>query len=162
MRRTMVHFLLLWVAASLSACAGQALAAGQSAPPPQARVEQSPEEALRARATEFWDARVKGDLVTQYGFLEASAREQMTLTGFVRARGSVNFLSYLIEGVEVAGDQGRVLAKARFRMSLPQVERFGPWTQAAITRWVREGGVWYLKGSQEDAGQPLTPGGKQP
>lgn len=160
MRRILLPVLLM--VALLSACAGRPPAPGQETPPPQAQAQQSPEEALRARATRFWELRVKGDLAEQYGFLELKAREQMTMTGFVRSRGAFKFQSYQIEGVEVVGDQGRVLATTTFRMDLPQLTAFGPWTHPAITRWVREGGAWYLKGSQEDAGQPLQAGDRQP
>jgi len=79
----------------------------------------------------------------------------LTLTAFVRSRGAIVFLSYQLEGVEVVGDQGRIVAKTSFRMDLPQVSRFGPWTQPATTRWVRVGGIWYLKASQQDADTPL-------
>ncbi|MCI0408443.1 MAG: hypothetical protein L0191_07750 [Acidobacteria bacterium] len=161
MRRTLFRLLFLLLTI-LSACAARAPAPGPGAALPPTQVDQSPEEALRARATQFWEARVKSDLVTQHGFLEPKAREQMTLTAFIRSRSAVVYLAYEIEGVEVAADQGRVLAKTKFRVALPQAERFGPWTQPAITRWVREGGAWYLKGSQDDAGQALTTGSTKP
>jgi hypothetical protein len=155
MPRMLPHLLLLLMAA-LSACAGGGPAAtGQTTAPPQARAQQSPEEALRARATQFWEARLKGDLAAQYEFLEPGAREQMTLTAFVRSRGAIVFLSYQLEEVEVVGDQGRVLAKVSFRMDLPQVSRFGPWTQTPTMRWVLVRDIWYLKGSQQDADKPL-------
>jgi hypothetical protein len=151
------HFLLLpfFLLATLSACAGGVGTSGQTASPPQVKPEPSPEDALRVRATQFWEARIKGDLVTQYGLLEPGARERMTLTGFVRSRGSIIFSAYEFEGIEVVGNQGRVKTKATFRMNTPQLSRFGPWTQPASTLWVREGGVWYLKGSQEDVDKPM-------
>ena len=158
MTKRIAPSLLIVLIAVLSACAGGGPVSPQAAPPRPVKAEQSPEEALRDRARQFWEARVKGDLVEQYGFLEPDAREQITLTGFVRARSAVNFSSYELEGVEVVGDQGRVRAKATFRMNLPQLSRFGPWTEPAITRWVRRDGVWYLKGSQEDVDKPLQAG----
>ncbi len=159
MRRNRPILLALLIGA-MAACAGQPSRQGTS--PPQAQVAQSPEEALRAQATRFWELRVKGDLAAQYEFLEPKAREGMTLTGFIRARGTIVFLSYRIEEVETVADQGRVVAKTSFRLNDPRTSGFGPWTQPAITRWVREGGVWYLKGSQDDAGQPLKAGERQP
>lgn len=121
-------------------------------------VQPAPEEALRARAMELWEARVKGDLMAQYQLLEPKAREQMTLTGFARARGTVQFLSYTIEEVEVAEDQGQVKAKAKFKVnvSIPQLSRLGPYEHPVYTRWVLLGDrLWYLKGDQQDVGKPL-------
>lgn len=82
----------------LAACAGRIH--GDRAVPAQAAVVQSPEEALRAQATKFWEARVKGDVVTQYDLQEPKAREGLTLTGFALARGTVTFLTYKITEVE--------------------------------------------------------------
>ena len=148
--------LLLLLTGVLTACAGHP--SSQDSRTPQAQVAQSPEEALRARATLFWEARVKNDLATQYEFLEPKAREEMTLTGFFRARMTLVFLSYRIEQVETVGDEGRVVAETSFRLNVPQASRFGPWTQAVFTRWIRQGGVWYLRGSQDGADQPLKVG----
>ena len=144
----------------LSACAGQTQGQG-APPPPQARAPQSPEEALRARATQFWEARVKGDLVTQYELLEPQGREQVTLTGFVRSRSSVNFLSYKIQDVEVNGDRGRVTTTAKFRVDLPQVSRFGPWDQRTVMLWSKVEGQWYLRYDQQGVKEPLKAGESQ-
>ncbi len=153
--------LLALLMALFNACAGQT--PGRGTPPaPQARAPQSPEEALRARATEFWDARVKGDLFTQYNLLVPEAREGVTLTGFVRARSSFIFLSYEIQGVEVAGDEGRVTTMTAFRLNLPQVSRFGPWDQRTVMRWLRVDGLWYVMYSQQDVKEPLKAGERQP
>ncbi len=144
----------------VAACAGQMPV--KDTAPAQVVATQSPEEALRARATTLWEARVKNDWVTQYNLQEPKAREEMTLTGFALARGTVVFLSYKITEVEVVGDQGRVTAEAKFRLTHPKAGRFGPWDQAVFTRWVREDGVWYMKGKQEEADKPLKPGDSQP
>lgn len=137
----------------LTACAGQIQS--DSATPAQAIVIPSPEEALRAEAAKFWEARVKGDMVTQYNLQEPKAREGVTLTAFALARGTVTFLTYKITAVEAVGDEGKVTAETTFRLNHPKTGRFGPWDQTVFTRWVREGGVWYVKGNQEDAGKPL-------
>jgi hypothetical protein len=131
--------------------------AGQGGVTPAISVHSTPEEALRDRATQLWEARVKGDLVTQYRLLEPKAQEEMTLTGFVRARGTVQFLSYTIEEVEVAENQGQVKATTKFRLNLaiPQVSRLGPYDHTVYTRWVLHDGHWYLKADQQDVGKPL-------
>ena len=74
MRRSRLLVLALLIG-TLTACAGQAPGQEKPSPPPQAAAPpQGPEEALRARATRFWEARVKGDLVTQYELLEPAVR----------------------------------------------------------------------------------------
>jgi hypothetical protein len=103
---------------------------------------------------------VKGDIVTQYRLLEPKAQEGMTLTGFARARGTVQFLSYTIEAVEVAEDQGQVKAQAKFKVtvSLPQIKRLGPYDHTVYTRWVLlPDGFWYLKATQHEVGEELKP-----
>ena len=160
MKRSHV-FLLTALIGALTACAGQAPTPA-TPPPPQARAPQSPEEALRSRAIQFWEARVKGDLVTQYNLLEPKARELVTLTGFVRARGSITFFSYKLRDVEVTGDDGLVTATTSFRVNLPQVSRFGPWEQRAVLRWVRVDGLWYVLYDQQDVKQPLKAKEDQP
>ncbi len=144
--------LLVLLTGLLIACAGPTQG---TPPPPQARAPQSPEEALRARATQFWDARVKSDLVAQYELLEPRGREQMTLTGFVQSHSSIVFLSYEIQQIEVAGDEGRVTAMTKFRMNLPQVSRFGPWDQRVPMLWRRVDGLWYLGSDQQNIKEPL-------
>lgn len=159
MRRRRFLLLALLVG-GLAACAGQPSAPSMA--PPTAQAALTPEEALRARATRFWEARMKGDLATQYDLLEPEARQRVTLTGFVLARGSVEYQSYKIEEVEVSGDAGKVKAKTRFRLNLPQVSRFGPWDQLAIVKWVKVDGTWYFRYDQQDVDQPLQAGEKRP
>jgi len=144
----------------LAACAGQMQ--GAATPTPPAQLQQSPEEALRARATQFWEARVKGDLAAQYDLLEPPARERVTLTGFYRSRSSVVFQSYKIQEVEAAGDEGWVTAMTTFRMNLPQVSRFGPWDQGTIMHWIRVNGVWYVGYDQQNVKKPLKAEEKKP
>jgi hypothetical protein len=143
--------------ALLTACAAQT-AGTTTATPPQAQAPPSPEETLRVRATRYWDARVKGDLVTQYEYLEPRAREQVTLTGFVRARGGVVFQSYELEEVNVVGDEGLVASRATFRVTLKDVERFGPWTQRVLMHWVKVGDQWYVRYDQEGVKRLLEAG----
>lgn len=144
----------------LAACAGRTHS-GSAAPAPAIAIP-SPEEALRAEATKFWEARIKGDMVTQYNLQEPKAREGVTLTAFTLARGTVVFLTYKITTVETAGDEGKVTAATTLRMNHPKMERFGAFDQIVSMLWVRQGGVWYVKGSQENAGKPLKAGESPP
>jgi hypothetical protein len=105
---------------------------------------------------------VKGDLATQYDLLEPKAREQVTLTGFVRARSSVTFQSYQMQDVEVNGDEGTVTTMAKFRLNLPKVSQFGPWDQLTTMKWVKVNGLWYFAYNQKDVKPPVQAGEKQP
>jgi hypothetical protein len=156
----LLQFVLLAGLGLVTACAGQMPV--KDTVSAEAAATQSPEEALRAQATKFWEARIKGDMVTQYDLLEPKAKEGVTLTGFALARAGVRFLSYTINEVEAVDDQGRVAAEATFKLNHPKTARFGPWTQAVVTRWVREGGVWYLKRDQDEAGKPPEAAKRQP
>jgi len=166
MRRSM-SVILVWVlGGALTGCAGQvpgepahhtsqeasAARVGPSRPVVPTEPAMTPEEALRARATKLWEARVKDDVETQYALLERKAREQLTLTGFARTHKSVTYRSYQLQEVVVDGDLGHVKATVTFRLRLPQVSGYGPFTREIPTFWVREEGGWYLKFSQlEDA-----------
>jgi hypothetical protein len=152
-----LSLLLVLLIGLLTGCAGHTGVG--SAPSPQPGAAQSPEEALRARATQFWEARVKGDLATQYDLLEPKGREQVTLTGFFHARSRVVFQSYEIQQVEVDGERGVVTTKTRFRLNLPTVSRYGPWDQVVVMRWVRVNGVWYVEYDQGDIKPPIQSGG---
>jgi hypothetical protein len=104
---------------------------------------------------------VTGDLATQYDLLEPKGREQVTLTGFVRARSSVIFKEYQIRHVEVTGEEGVVTAMTKFRMNLPQASQFGPWDQLTIMKWVRLNGLWYFAYDQKDVKPPVQGEEKQ-
>ena len=146
----------------LMGCAGQT--PSQATPSPPAPAVQSPQEALRTRATQLWEARVKGDLGPQYDLLEPKAREQVTLTGFARARSSVIFQSYQIQNVdvEVNGEEGAVTTMTKFRLNLPKVSQFGPWDQLTTMKWVKVNGLWYFAYDQKDVKPPVQAGEKQP
>ncbi len=167
MKRSVSHILVVLVGA-LAGCAGQlpgesprtpqeaAVARpGPSGPELPTEPARSPEEALRARATQFWEARVKDDLAAQYAFLEPKGREHVTLTAYVLSHTSFAFKSYQLQGVVVEGDWGQVKASATYRLRLPKVARFGPWTHEVTTYWRREGGGWYLKLDQLEDAQRL-------
>ncbi len=175
MKRSVSHILIVLVG-TLSACAGKlpgesprapqevAMARpGPSAPALPAEPARSPEESLRARATQFWEARVKDDVATQYAFLESKGRKQVTLTGYVLSHNGIAFKSYQLQEVVVDGDWGQVKASATYHLRMPKLSRFGPWTHEATTYWVREGGGWYLKFDQlEDAERLKRTGQGQP
>ena len=175
MKRSVSHILVLLVGA-LAGCAGQlpgeaprgsqeASVARPGSPGPvlPAQPARTPEEALKARATMLWEARVKNDAAAQYDLLESKGKEQVTLTGYALSRNSIAYLSYQLQEVVVDGDWGHVNAKVTYRLRISSVSRFGPWTREVDTFWVKEGGEWYLKFSQvKDAERLKRSGEKQP
>jgi hypothetical protein len=120
--------------------------------PPPAPV--SPEEALRGQVARFWDARIKGDLVKQYDLLEPEARERVTLTAFVRSRGTVDFKSHEIQAVNVVGDKGWAKVKYTFAVRMPQLTRFGSWSGESTEVWVLRNDLWYRPYNQKEAQNP--------
>ena len=74
-RRTMadgVRSLLLLVVMLLAGCAGT-----------QVLATRDPALRLRERGAQYWDARVKGDLLATYTLHEPAFRRAVTLTGFL-------------------------------------------------------------------------------
>src|SRR5438477_12958857 len=68
-------------------------------------------QSLKARASAFWDAQVRGDWATVYGFLPAeetahTTREQFA--SFRKEKGPFRYLSAQVGQVTVAGDLGWV------------------------------------------------------
>jgi len=122
------------------------------APPPAPPV--SPEEALKNRVTRFWDARLKDDAAVLYEFLEPAARRRVTLTAFVRSQGTFHFLSYRIQSIKIVEEKGWVKVKYSFKLRIPQVAGFGPWSQESFEVWTLLDGVWHRPYSQEEAHTP--------
>lgn len=158
---------LCLLAALTTACAGREIASSPipqppAAPGPAALVTPqpppgppvSPEEALRASVTRFWDARLKGDLVKQYDVLEPEVREWVTLTAFIRSRGTVDYKSYEIQSVNVVGDRGWAKVKYTFAVRMSQLSGRGPWSGEHMEVWVLRDGLWYRPYGQKEAANP--------
>lgn len=164
-RHLLPAFCLL--AAVTTACAGRETASSPTPQPPAAPgpaavvVPQpppgppvSPEEALRASVTRFWDARLKDDVALQYHFLEPEAKERVTLTAYVRSRGAIMFLAYVVKGIGLTEDKSWVTIMYTFKLNMPQLAGFGPWTETNPEVWVLRGGIWYRSYDQKEAHTP--------
>jgi len=124
----------------VAACAGVGL-------PPSPHKD--PEARLRERASEYWEARKRGDLVAQYGFQPPPYREQVTLSAFVRGRGATQILSCDITEVSVKDGDGLVKLKLTYKASHPLLVNRPPAEMDLEQRWVRVDGDWYVKGRNE-------------
>lgn len=101
---------------------------------------QTPEEALRERATAYWQARVTGDLASAYGF-EAGARPGGGLTPYNYAKmgAGMNLTRLKVLDARVEGDKGVVEISAMLHSPLMAQ----PFPQRMEDPWVLMEGVWY-------------------
>lgn len=128
-------------------------------PSPAAR-SSSPEVALRERVKVFWEARLKDDAAQQYDFLEPEAKERVPMTPYVRGHGTFEFQSYEIRSVRIVGEQAWVKVQYTFKMRVPQLANFGPWTQETFEIWILQDGEWYRPYKQEGAQTPPAETGR--
>lgn len=130
-----VRSLLLLAAVLLAGCAGiQAVAA------------RNPQLGLRERVAQYWDARVKGDLLATYTIHEPAFRRAVTLTAFLQGRGATPVFSYEILGERIEGDLGIVKVKIQSTVIHPKlVKPVEPFWSEFEEQWVRVDGVWYRK-----------------
>lgn len=136
-RRTMtdgVQSLLLAVV-FLAGCAGtQAV----TAPDPAVR--------LRERVAQYWDARVKGDLLATYTLHEPAFRRAVTLTAFLQGRGVTTVLEYAILGEQIERNLGMVKVKVKSKVTHPKlVKPVEPSWSEFQEQWVLVDGEWYRK-----------------
>lgn len=122
-------------------------------PPPPAPPA-SPEVALRERVTAFWQARLNDDAVRQYDFMEPDAKGRVPLTAFVRSQGTFQFQSYEVRSINIVGEKAWAKIQYTFKMRVPQLANFGPWTQESFEIWTLRDGVWVRPYRQEGAQTP--------
>lgn len=135
----------------LAGCAtGSTQSVQQAAAPQAAQTSQTvirdPEERLRVRAAQYWDARVRGDLVETYQLHEPAFRRAVSLTAFAQGRGTTTVLEYAILGQEIQSDQGVVRVKIRSTFRHPKlVKPVEPKWHEFEERWVLAEGDWYRR-----------------
>lgn len=131
-------------------------ASPQAAQPPQA-VMLDPEARLRARASQYWDARVRGDLIETYQVHEPAFRRAVSLTAFAQGRGATSVLEYTILGQEIQGNQAVVRMKIRsvFRHQ-KMIKPVEPKWHEFEEQWVLAEGDWYRR-FRFPVGDPYPP-----
>jgi hypothetical protein len=126
-----------------------------TAQPPQMTLD--PEARLRARATQYWDARVRGDLVETYQLHEPAFRRAVTLTAFAQGRGVTTVLEYAVLGQEIQSDLAVVRMKIRSSFRHPKmVKPVEPKWAEFEEQWIRIDGDWYRK-FRFPVGDPYPP-----
>jgi hypothetical protein len=112
------------------------------------------EAALRERVAAFWEARLKNDVVRLYDFLEPEAKKRVPLTFFARSHGTFQFQAYEVTSIKIVGERAWVKVAYTFKLQIPQLAGFGPWTEGGFEVWALRDGVWVRPYGQEGA---LTP-----
>lgn len=161
MKILFISVIPLLLIGAVVACAGRQ--AVPVAPSPKANVEVpaaapvSPEDALRSRVTRFWEARLKDDPATQYEFLDPEAKQRVTLTAYVRSRGTFHFLVYQVQSINIVGEKAWVEVNSTFKLRIPLIAGAGPWTQQSREVWTLRESVWYRPYDQKEAEAPPPP-----
>lgn len=116
-----------------------------------------PEARLRARVAQYWDARVRGDIVETYQLHEPAFRRAVTLTAFVQGRGATTVLDHAIAGQGIQGDLAVVRMKVMASFRHPKMIRpVKPKWKEFEEQWVRVDGDWYRK-FRFPVGDPYPP-----
>ena len=104
------------------------------------------DEALVARVAQYWEARLRGDLLTTYQLHEPAFRRAVTFAAFSQGRGAAPTLAYEILGERIEGDIAFVNVKKQSTVKHQQlVKPVSPrWTESE-EQWIRVEGIWYRK-----------------
>jgi hypothetical protein len=134
--RRMIPVLRLSLAALVvSACASQGVQ----------QASQTPEQRLVERVRQYWEARVKEDIVEQYRFEEPTIRERVSLTAFARGKGATKILAYEVKGVEVKDSGAVAKVHLNYRILVSQLAHQQPKEIDLDQAWVWVEDNWYLR-----------------
>jgi hypothetical protein len=103
-------------------------------------------DALRERASRWWECRVKADYKSQYDLWDPGFKSRVDLDRFVGGQGSNVYLKYDVKDVTVTGDSAFVTVEYVSKIGL-RVPNLEPEPQTTLTdqEWVRVDGAWYFK-----------------
>lgn len=129
---------VLWCALAVlavSACAGQGLR----------QAVQNPDERLRERVRQYWEARVRDDIVEQYSLEEPWIRERVSLTAYARGKGATKILEYEIKGVEVKASDAVVTLHLKYKIMISKLAHLPLQEVDTEQHWVWVGDEWFLR-----------------
>jgi hypothetical protein len=127
----------------VSACASQGVQ----------QASQTPEQRLVERVRQYWEARVRDDIVEQYRFEEPTIREQVSLTAFARGKGATKILAYEVKGVEVKDSGAVAKVHLRYRILVSRLAHLPPKEVDLDQAWVWVEDNWYLRYQSAVGGQ---------
>ncbi|MBI2883487.1 MAG: hypothetical protein HYY11_06230 [Candidatus Methylomirabilis oxyfera] len=106
----------------------------------------APDESLRGRVAQYWEARMRGDLLATYQLHEPAFRRAVTFAAFSQGRGAAPVLAYEILNERVEGDTAFVNVKKQSTITHPRLIKPVPprWTEAE-EQWIRVAGTWYRR-----------------
>jgi hypothetical protein len=113
---------------------------------PQAQAPRDPAQRLKERVSEYWEARIRSDLVATYALHEPAFRRAVTLTAFLQGRGVTHVYDYEILEPKIDGDMATVPARIKWSIThRALVKPVEPRWADIEERWVRVDGEWYRK-----------------
>jgi hypothetical protein len=101
----------------------------------------APEVSLKERGEAFWEARIKGDYATQYGFLEPKVRRQLSLTDYIQVQGPLKYLEARIEGVKIDEAKGVLTVRTLVQIKYPPIDQRKQ-EMVVHEEWVKRQGEW--------------------
>lgn len=106
--------------------------------------EPNGEEALRGRATVYWEAQLHNDWPTIWSLIVPKDRWQLPPKDAKREI-SLRYLSYRIEGVTVNGEEGQVKVETEMQLLGPELPQAKVMKRIIEEPWVRFEGAWYRR-----------------
>jgi uncharacterized protein YchJ len=99
--------------------------------------EQSPEQVVKVRAQARWDALVKGDIETAYGYLGPGSRAVNSLEAYKASIRKGFWTGAQVESAKCEGDTCEVSAQIEYQYRGTRIK-----TPLAET-WIRQQGNWW-------------------
>lgn len=97
-------------------------------------------QGLDARVRAYWQARVAGDLITQYQYEQSKATGKLSLQQYVSGSGSMSFLKARVLDVQLT-DSKAAEAKVAIEARFPGLSML--YKSVIEDRWVKIDGEWY-------------------
>lgn len=106
--------------------------------------EPNNEEALRGRATAYWEAQLGSDWPTIWSLIAPKDRWKFPPKDGKR-EGPVRYISYRIKGVAVNGEEGQVTVETEMQYLTPELQKAQVVKRILEEPWVRIEGAWYRR-----------------
>lgn len=142
MRHSLRRTISIALACGLLAVVGAAAHAAEAAPKPEAAA-QNPEDAFRARLTEYWDLRIaRSQKVYDFYLPPEKGGSKME---DIADLGGVNYQKYVIEDVKIEGDTAYATLQTEATIALPRPMPLpeDAYKPKVVDVWHRTDGVWY-------------------
>lgn len=106
--------------------------------------EPNGEEALRGRATAYWEAQLHNDWPTIWSLIVPKDRWQAPQKDAKR-ESPLRYLSYRIEKVTVNGEEGQVKVETEMQFLVPALGKAQAVKRILEEPWVKVEGAWYRR-----------------